>query len=189
MLTNAERFTRWLRNHIAPILGSFQFFRDNWFELSINYRHGPLTAEKWPMFTGGLAAGDRLPNAPLTSASGSSTTLFEAIRGTRHALLLLPGSGGGEVIAQLLTIAAEAGNAFPDTLSAHVIAKDGTASIRSNSGVPVWLDAAGRVHQKLHVTDRALVLVRPDGYIGFRSQPADSKSLLEYLGKYLVQKN
>ena len=35
-------------------------------ELSINYRHSPLVADKWPALTGGLAAGDRLCDAPLT---------------------------------------------------------------------------------------------------------------------------
>jgi hypothetical protein len=174
-------------------LGSFQFFRDkirdDWFELSINYRHGPLSAEKWPLFAGGIAAGDRLPDAPLTSESGTPTTLFAAIRGTRHALLLLPGSGNGEVIARLLAIAAEVGNAFPYTLSPHVITKAGTASDQPKAVVPVWLDTQGRVYQKLHATECALVLVRPDGYIGYRSQPADAKSLLEYLDRYLVRKN
>jgi 2-polyprenyl-6-methoxyphenol hydroxylase-like FAD-dependent oxidoreductase len=203
VLRNAERFTtlatlrspvtRWLRNHIAPILGSFQFFRDkirdDWFELSINYRHGPLSAEQWPMFTGGVAAGDRLPDAPLTSTGGQPTTLFTAIRGTRHALLLLPGSGDGEAISQLLSIAAEAGRAFPDILSAHIITKAGNDTHLPPSNVSTWLDRARRVNEKLHVTQRALVLVRPDGYIGYRCQPAEGKALLEYLGRYLVRKN
>jgi 2-polyprenyl-6-methoxyphenol hydroxylase-like FAD-dependent oxidoreductase len=203
VLKNAERFTalatlrspvtRWVRNHIAPILGSFQFFqdkiRDDWFELSINYRHGPLSAEKWPMFTGGLAAGDRLPDAPLTAANGPPTTLFTAIRGNRHALLLLPGAGDGEAISKLLSIAAEAARAFPDILSAHVIAKAGCETPLSQSNVPTWLDSTGRVYEKLHATQQALIVVRPDGYLGYRCQPADGKALLEYLGRYLVRKD
>ena len=97
VLRNAEQFTamttlrsplaQWLRNHVAPIIGSFEFakdkIRDEWFELSINYRHGPLSAEKWPWTAGGLAAGDRMCDAPLTSVvNGFSTTLFKVICGT-----------------------------------------------------------------------------------------------------------
>jgi hypothetical protein len=203
VLRNAERFTamatlrnpgaRWLRNHIAPILGSFQFFRDrirdDWFELSINYRHGPLSAEKWPLFTGGLAAGERLPDAPLTSVDGAPTTLFAAIRSNRHALLLLPASGNGAAPAQLLSIAAEVDSAFPNILSGHIIAKADNKTHVPQSSVPTWLDSRGRVYEKLHVTQPALVVVRPDGYIGYRCQPADGKALLEYLGRYLVRKN
>ncbi len=203
VLKNAERFTtfatlrnpvsRWLRNHIAPILGSFQFLRDkirdDWFELSINYRHGPLTAEKWPMFDGGLSAGDRMLDAPLTAAGGTPTTLLAAFRGKQHALLLLPGSGGEEAIAQLLSIAGEADSAFPGILQAYVITKAGDKIGLSQSNVTVWIDGTGRVYDKLHVTQTALILVRPDGYIGYRCQPADGKALMEYLGRYLVRKN
>jgi 2-polyprenyl-6-methoxyphenol hydroxylase-like FAD-dependent oxidoreductase len=200
VLSNAEKVTavatlrspvsRWLRNHIAPILGSFQFLRDkirdDWFELSINYRHGPLSAEKWPRFAGGLAAGDRMLNAPLTVVGGTPTTLFSALRGKQHALLLLPGSGGAEAMAQLLSVATEANSAFPGIYQAHVVARAGNEAALPQSDVPVWIDATGRVYDKLHVTQTALFLVRPDGYIGYRCQPADGKALLDYMGRYLV---
>jgi 2-polyprenyl-6-methoxyphenol hydroxylase-like FAD-dependent oxidoreductase len=137
VLRNAERFTtlatlrspvtRWLRNHLAPILGSFQFVqdkvRDDWFELSINYRHSPLSAERWPWLAPGLAAGDRLCDAPLVAAAdGRRATLFAEIQGaTRHTLLLLPGSREHGAISELLSIAADATGAFPDALSAYLV--------------------------------------------------------------------
>jgi 2-polyprenyl-6-methoxyphenol hydroxylase-like FAD-dependent oxidoreductase len=204
VLRNAEKFTslatlrsplaQWLRNHIAPIVGSFQFardkIRDEWFELSINYRHSPLSGEKWPSSLGALAAGDRLCDAPLTSVGdGLPTTLFRVIRGPWHTLLLLPGSNDVESFSQLLKIAAEAASAFPGTFSAHMIAKAEKTSPQPDLSVPVWIDTDGRVHQKLHASDQALVLVRPDGYIGYRCQPASGDALLEYLGRYLVRKN
>jgi 2-polyprenyl-6-methoxyphenol hydroxylase-like FAD-dependent oxidoreductase len=197
VLRNAERFTtlatlrspvaRWVRNHAAPILGSFQFvrdkIRDDWFELSINYRHGPLSAEKLPALTGGLAAGDRLCDAPLGGAGGP-TSLFGVSRGTGHTLLLLPGS---DPAPPLLAAAAEAARAFPDVLSAHLILK-ADAPAPTAPGVPVWHDVDGKVHRKLHASHATLVLVRPDGYIGYRCQPADETGLLEYMGRYLVRK-
>jgi 2-polyprenyl-6-methoxyphenol hydroxylase-like FAD-dependent oxidoreductase len=203
VLSNAERFTtvatlrnpvlQWVRNQIAPILGSFQFFRDkirdDLFELSINYRHGPLSAQKWPMLAGGLAAGDRMPDAPLTSANGEPTTLFALLRGIQHTLFLLPASEDAASTPQLLNIAKEAMSAFPDVLSTHVIQKAGTPVNSADSNLPTWSDAAGRVYAKLHATGQALVLVRPDGYIGYRAQPADGQALLEYLDRYLVRRN
>jgi 2-polyprenyl-6-methoxyphenol hydroxylase-like FAD-dependent oxidoreductase len=204
VLKNAARFTtlatlrspvaRWLRDHIAPILGSFQSvrdkIRDDWFELSINYRHSPLSAEKWPWLTGGLEAGDRLGDAPLSAAADSRpTTLFAEIRGPRHALLLLPDSPDREAVSQLLAIAADAARAFPDVFTAHLVLRaDAAAPPPAAPGMPAWLDVDGRLHQKLHANGRTLILVRPDGYIGYRCQPADGGALLTYMSRYLVCK-
>ena len=33
------------------------------------------------------------------------------------------------------------------------------------------------------------ILIRPDGYIGYRGQPAERKDLLDYLGQILIRKN
>ena len=178
VLRDAEMFTTaatlrnptalWLRDHLAPILGSFQFvrdkIRDEWFEFSINYRHSPLSAEKWPKLTGGLPAGDRLCDAPLVSAAdGKPTTLLAALRGTRHTLLLLPGVSDPETVAAMLAIADQASKAFPNVLTVHVILKNepAPAAKTGTGGVPVWIDTSGRVYEKLHATDRALFVVRP----------------------------
>jgi 2-polyprenyl-6-methoxyphenol hydroxylase-like FAD-dependent oxidoreductase len=204
VLKNAERFTtlatlrspvsQWLRNHIVPILGSFHFVQDkirnDWFELSINYRHSPLSAERWPRLTGGLAAGDRLCDAPLTSAADSrQTSLFKALDGTRHTLLLLPSSHEPEAASQLLKIAADGERAFPGVLSPHVILNGGASAQKPvGQNVPAWFDSDGQLHQKLHANDRTLILVRPDGYIGFRCQPADGQELMTFLDSYLIRK-
>jgi 2-polyprenyl-6-methoxyphenol hydroxylase-like FAD-dependent oxidoreductase len=183
---------RWLRDHLAPILGSFQFvrdsIRDDWLELSINYRHSPLSAERWPWLTGGLAAGDRMCDAPLTSASGDGpTTLFALMRGeTRHTLLLLPGADGGSVPGLLVATDGVA-KAFPDVLNPLLIL-DADAAPPDPSGIPAWLDAEGRLRGRLQPNAPAFVLVRPDGYIGYRCQPADKERLMDYLGGYLVRK-
>ena len=66
------RIAQYLRNHIAPVISSFGFVQDRikntLCELTINYRHSPLSAESWPRHLTGLAAGDRLPDAPLDFA-------------------------------------------------------------------------------------------------------------------------
>jgi 2-polyprenyl-6-methoxyphenol hydroxylase-like FAD-dependent oxidoreductase len=180
---------QFLRNHIAPVAASFGFVRDKiknaLCELSINYRNGPLSAQDWPWTAGGAAAGDRLPDAPLSNAVGDRTTLFAAIRDGRHALLLFP--HGSESVPQLLLTAKETRQAFPDVLSPYLILRAGDdATVASDA--PVWIDEEGRAHQRLGVTGHALILVRPDGYIGYRCQPADGAALSKYLGRYLVRK-
>jgi len=180
-----------LRNHVAPILTSFQFVRDkvrrNWSEISINYRHGPLCSQQWPSMTGGLAAGDRLGDAPLASAlDGHASTLLQTLDGKRHSLLLLPGKDS-ESVSKLITIAEETNQAFPGILSAHLILKPETANPpTASSDLPVWADIEARAHEQLGANEATLILVRPDGYIGFRCQPADGAALRAYMQSYLI---
>lgn len=204
VLKNAERFTtmatlkspvaQWLRNHIVPILGSFDAvqdrIRDEWFEFSVNYRDSPLSDESWPMLTGGLAAGDRLCDAPLVGAiDGSRTTLFSVLRDTRHKLLLLPASSNDKPISQLAEIATEIERNFPNVVSTYVILPgDAPAHAISTHGLPGWIDIKNVLYHKLRANAATMILVRPDGYLGYRCQPADGQKLISFLGSYLIAK-
>jgi 2-polyprenyl-6-methoxyphenol hydroxylase-like FAD-dependent oxidoreductase len=201
VLKNAERFTtmatlrspvaQWLRNHIVPILGSFDFVQDKirneWFELAINYRHSPLSTDQWLALTGGLMAGDRLCDAPLMAAANvHRTTIFSIINSTAHTLLLLPGLCDPSSISQLFKIAANTTEVFPEMFSTHMILKNNQSVTGLNAfNDPLWIDVDDRLHQKLHAKEPTLVLVRPDGYIGFRCQPADGQALIDHLSTYL----
>jgi 2-polyprenyl-6-methoxyphenol hydroxylase-like FAD-dependent oxidoreductase len=199
VLRNAERATtlatlhspiaRWLRDHIAPIVGSFGFVqervRDEWWEFSINYRHGPLSFDQWPPHGGGLEAGDRLCDSPLVAPDGAATTLFEVLHASPNLrLLLVPATREPQPIVHLEQIAADVAKAFPGAVDAHLVLPAG--GVATTTSLPTWIDGTGHLHEKLHATIATCVLVRPDGYIGFRSQPADGPWLLEYLGRFLV---
>jgi 2-polyprenyl-6-methoxyphenol hydroxylase-like FAD-dependent oxidoreductase len=199
MATLRNPVAQFLRNHIAPIVVSFGLVQDKiknaLCELNINYRKGPLSAEDWHAHGGDLAAGDRMPDAPLASvATGAKTTLFAVLRGTGHHLLLLPGSYDHGALSHLLEIAAETQRAFPGIYATSVILQHTDDAITPDlsaipQDVPVWLDVEKRLHQRSGATDRALILVRPDGYIGYRAQPADADSFQRYLDRYLVRRN
>jgi 2-polyprenyl-6-methoxyphenol hydroxylase-like FAD-dependent oxidoreductase len=204
VLANAERFTtiatlrnpaaQWVRNQTAAIIGAFPFVRDRirdaLFELSINYRHSALSAQKWPSMTGGLAAGDRLCDAPVRSpVNGTHTTLFSVIGCLRINLLVFPGSGDAKAVAHLLQIAEKIRQQFPTEIAVHVIVKADDAGAGGFTGAKegsVWIDTNGILHQKLYATDASLFLIRPDGYIGFRCQPAESDATIHYLDGFLT---
>jgi len=201
VLRNAEAMTtlatlrspvqQWVRNHVAPVVAGFGFVRDRlrnqMSELSIGYRESPLSAEQWPLLAGGIAAGDRLCDAPLVDArDGRDTTLFAAIRGTRHALLLVPGSSEPGARARLVQIAAAAVRQLPDVLAVHVLMHNDEPAPTGDAHVRDWYDRDGRVHEKLAASQPTLVVVRPDGYVGFRCQPADGEALMRYLRTYLA---
>ncbi len=184
------------RNHIAGVLTSFGFVQDKiknaLCELSVNYRHSPLTAEDWPWRAGGVPAGDRLPDAPLLSEAGENqTTLFSAIRGTTHSLLLMPGSNDSADISQLLSAASAVHQSFPTLFTSHLILKAG-AEVDRTAIVPhdvqTWIDPDAQLHRRLGAFDRALLLIRPDGYIAYRSQPADTAKLAACLDRNYVRK-
>jgi len=50
----------------------------------------------------------------------------------------------------------------------------------------LWRDASGDLRTQHGVRTDTLVLVRPDGYVAFRSQPAELPPLLAHLDKYLI---
>ena len=41
------------------------------------------------------------------------------------------------------------------------------------------------LHKRYGAGTQTLYLIRPDGYVGFRSQPADGDALIAHLAKYL----
>ncbi|MGE3244577.1 MAG: FAD-dependent monooxygenase [Pirellulales bacterium] len=163
---------QFIRNHVAPVITSFGFVQDKikntMCELSINYRHSPLSKEDWPRLGDGPEAGDRLPDLPLAGIEvGRATSLFAELRSGKHQLLLAPVENDKQSENDLLEIASVAEHAYPGLIAAHLVT-----------------DAAAR--EKLGASGAALYLVRPDGYVAYRTQSADVAALANYLGSYLV---
>jgi hypothetical protein len=51
--------------------------------------------------------------------------------------------------------------------------------------VPVLLDPDGELERRFAASTECVYLVRPDLYIGYRSQPADADKLVEHLARTL----
>jgi hypothetical protein len=51
------------------------------------------------------------------------------------------------------------------------------------AGRRVLLDPDGRTHRRYGATAEALYLIRPDGCVGLRAQPAAADVLARYLGR------
>lgn len=155
-------------------------------ELSINYRHSPLSdqhrgisAHGW-LLGGGVHSGDRAPDGLVRVAeTGRSTTLFETLRGTQHHLLLFTGlEPDAAVIRQLREISAAVDRQFPGLVVSHLIGPVAVAGV-------TLIDADLAVHRRYAAAAPTLYLIRPDGYVTYRSQPAEASGLLVHLGKYL----
>jgi 2-polyprenyl-6-methoxyphenol hydroxylase-like FAD-dependent oxidoreductase len=110
----------------------------------------------------GLQPGDRAPDAPLRGASARPIRLFDLFRGPHFTLLDLSGALGEQDDATLSELST-------DIVKPHRVGPGGQG----------LLDDAGHV-AAAYGTD-ALILVRPDGYVGLVADPAHPESVAEYL--------
>ncbi|HLW01668.1 MAG TPA: FAD-dependent monooxygenase [Ktedonobacterales bacterium] len=189
--------TQQIRNRLLPLLMHQDFFQhrmtEQIAELRINYRKSPIVAEHLHTFShghliGGPSAGDRAPDAgPLLRTDKTSARLFEALRGTKHTLLLLADPGHAAESWQRLTALAEAINArYGQQITTYLVAAGGAVPASHAPITSILLDTELAVHQRYGADSECLYLVRPDGYIGYRSHPADAGALDDYLKKILL---
>jgi 2-polyprenyl-6-methoxyphenol hydroxylase-like FAD-dependent oxidoreductase len=114
---------------------------------------------------GRVRAGDRAPDARGLDAAGRVRRVFEAFRGP-HATLLAFGSEA----ARTATTACH-------DFGTKVVAV--TKSIEPGALV----DEGGAVQRTYDTDDGSLVLVRPDGYVGFAGDVRDTARLADYLAR------
>jgi hypothetical protein len=125
-------------------------------QLRLGYRWSRLSRSTTDRYTG-PRPGDRAPDAPLRDpVTGAPVRLFDLFRGPRFTLL-----GLGQRCASGL------GRVETDIVTTYLDGRDGL--LDENRHVA---DAYG--------TD-ALVLVRPDGYVGLVADPTDAGSVGDYL--------
>jgi hypothetical protein len=174
-------------------------------ELNIGYRHSPIVAEHhrflpglhgahagvlgWHDFGAGPRAGDRAVDAPLMLHPGREPVrFFQRLRGTRHHVVLFAGAlATAETHQQLQALADEIMQAHPDRIEAHLIVPHELPEDLVLKG-EILLDPTGELHHRYGARSACLYVVRPDGYIGFRSQPPDAEALKSYFARIFLQR-
>jgi hypothetical protein len=184
-----------IRNTVLRIGSKFDAVRSRVMarmaQVELHYRDSPIVSEAWscPPVEGfepassDLRAGERVPDFALLSADGTdSRCLYDLLTGSEHELLLLcgarPDDDGMRVLREL---AAQIPSEFGDLIEVHVVHG---ADVRDDlpEAPSTHIDPGLQMHSAFAAATPSLVLVRPDGYIAFRSQPADAKALRSYLG-------
>jgi len=208
----ADPFTTFLREHVLTpalripavqraVLGCVS-------ELDLDHRSGslsedhraPLTATRWSpgrdderahavdrlRFARGVHAGDRAPDGTVQDATtGQRTRLFDAFRGPHSTLLLFDGEARtDDGYTSLAGIADRVERLFGADVRPWVVVW-GRGSPAELAGRRVLLDPDGETHRRYGATAEALYLVRPDGYVGLRAQPASEQVLVRYLRRVL----
>ncbi|HRI66257.1 MAG TPA: FAD-dependent monooxygenase [Polyangium sp.] len=145
--------------------------------LGIRKDEGPRIGD-WVRFAKGPGPGERVPDIELATGN----TLFDVLRGTKHVLFLFDGSATTDAgYANLTSIATQIEQRWGEHIVVHVVtpAAEKPAALQWSGSRLV--DEDHRLHEHFGCNSESLYLVRPDGYVGYRSQPADEGKLLHYL--------
>ena len=205
VLLSDNPLMRFVREHVLTLKSVQDFIARRSSQLSVNYRasslsrsyHQPPTkmlsprcgeevgVRDWLHFRAAPRAGDRAPDGPAISAtSREETSLFRELRGTRFGLLLFGGLARTEAgYVNLATTARRAEELLPYEIQAHLIVAADEVPEELDWNGSVLQDGSGTLHRLYGARAEALYLVRPDGYVGLRGQPAEEEPLLEYLGR------
>lgn len=193
LLTLTNPASQQLRNHLMPVfsgLGAVQHqiaVQDA--QLSITYHASPIVSEfhherfGHARFAGGPKAGDRAPDVgPLQQTDGLPVRLYDLLRGVHHTLVLFGGPAPHAASWQnLAAIVRSVHGQHGENMRAYIIVDGARAPDELDGSSSVLLDPEGAAHHRYQADLPALYLIRPDGYIGFRSRPADQTALGAYL--------
>ena len=164
-----------VRDFLLPVVGGLDLVGDKVAErmsgLRVRYRDSTLVENRG---AGRPKAGDRAPDAELRTGENGARRIFELLREPRHVLLIFLGlTSESEAVLPSLSSAL---TSWPeDVLDRYRI-------VRGWSDRPAELrDLTGAAHAAYGLAKGGLVLIRPDGYIGYRSDDLDGAKLHTYL--------
>jgi 2-polyprenyl-6-methoxyphenol hydroxylase-like FAD-dependent oxidoreductase len=150
---------------VATLIAGKESFADP-SQLSITYRGGRLSCDLDD--TTGIRAGDRAPDAACVRAqSGEQVRLFDLFRGTHFTLLVF----GDQPMPHLPAV-------YDGSLHTYTIAPpDSPVALAEQTLV----DSDGQAHRAYGISANALILVRPDGYIGLTGASPGQEPIINYL--------
>jgi len=133
----------------------------------------------WIHFGAGPAPGARVPDILI-----GEQTMFDVLRGTHHTLLAFDGAAATEEgYDRLGRVVKMARTRLGDRVRAFVVVPAATRPEALSADVAVLHDVEGELHRRFGARSECVYLVRPDGYVAYRCQPADEFRLAGYLDR------
>ncbi|MEM1058692.1 MAG: FAD-dependent monooxygenase [Verrucomicrobiota bacterium] len=155
-------------------------FRRGFEELDLDYGAGALCRDGDPSLPDELRPGRQARDAPGLRREGKACGLFDLLAGPKHVLLIFPPAEPEEATTPLRPLLEK--NGF--WMSPLLVGSQ--APLRANITFPPCLiDAAGALRQRYGMSAGGLYLLRPDGYIAYRSR--DFGSLACYVDSLLAE--
>lgn len=180
-----------LRNRLAPLYfsaapGALHRLAEALSEISIAYPHSPIVRDVRDN-KGALQAGDRAPDGLVrTSEEAELLSLFELVNSPRSILLVFTGQQEATTVEQQWReIEALLAEGYEQIIEAYLITKQAVARSKQEAG-RILQDVTGELHQRYGTEHGGLLLVRPDGYIGFWGPFGATEALRTYVQELFV---
>jgi 2-polyprenyl-6-methoxyphenol hydroxylase-like FAD-dependent oxidoreductase len=180
-----------IRNKVVPMLAGTDLVKTKLLrgmtEVELAYPESPIVREDWRGGKGEIQAGDRAPDATLFNArSNRHERLFEVFKDTRTMILLFSGTKPEEKdIRGLKRIARELREEYHAVADVRYIVApslaDSLIAGLHDDSTPIMIDIAHEAHERYEATAQCLYVIRPDGYIAYRSLPADIEDVIAFL--------
>lgn len=135
----------------------------------------------WMDFARGPVAGDRMLDGDVQNADGQPKRLAQIVASAKFKLLMFDGYAATDAgYEKLAEIEKQVVTKYGDYIDVHVILPFAKGRRVLPPYKSVIFDVERQLHKTYGASSECLYLVRPDGYIGFRGQPA----LFEELDAY-----
>ncbi len=192
-----------IRNKLFPLvtrLGKVQEKMTNTIaQVEFHYKGSPIVSEKWNPdrivrwnkdFSHLLEAGERVGDYKILSAEKrAEANLYDLLKGTTHKLLLFTGEKpGAQELDELTTISKNIVSNYLGLIDSHLVTVKNGNPYDSPYFVSIYIDKDFKMHRDFGAVKASLYLIRPDGYIAFRNQPAKNDDLIQYLSKIFLVK-
>ena len=164
-------------------------------ELDLDYRRSPISVENRHNAhapgqpDGAPHAGAEAVDAGPLEADGRHLTAFELFAGPQHTLLLFTGGElSGRRQANALRLASEVVRVYGDLIRVcFVLLADTDITEFAKTEATIVRDIEGRMHERYCAEPGRSYLIRPDGYVGWRSDRPSLIALRDYLAKVFVR--
>lgn len=191
---------RTLREQLVPALASTPLVRQQLFsavsQLGIAYHDSPLSVNaseqsstRNPLHRGqrGLQPGDRVPDVQLlTHGDRTPLHLFDLIRQGWLLLLLVGNDASPARIAALEALVHQVRKTVKKQVQPNLVLPP--ASLLSSTAAPMLIDVVGELTRLLAADGGLAVLIRPDGYLGYRGRPDQQLELASYLARVFAMR-
>lgn len=160
-----REFERDFSQAVSTLFAGKETFADP-SQLSLTYRGSSLARDLDDAT--GIRAGDRAPDVTCArSGSGEQVRLYDLFRGPHFTLLVF----GGQPTFPLPT-------AYENALRVYTIARLENTGENTNHTL---VDSEGQASRAYGIRGDALILIRPDGYIGLTGGTISQEPLIDYL--------
>ncbi len=158
-------------------------------QLDLNYTKSPICHQHEgshfgkTRFTAGPRPGEEAPDAKPLLHDNHPTTLFELLRGPKHTLLLFPGAAHeAKSWHRLAELAQSVESGLDDLINIYFVAIEaGSDASNPKFQRRLILDPERSFHYRYGAETECMYLIRPDGYVGYRSEPATASAFHDYL--------